>query len=525
MPKQTASKHTSSPLFTQVLNTVLPPQEATSAHITGVFNEWRAAQHRHHQGVDFNYAGGQNLPLNQAAPPIFSPIAGTVVLAGKGTVYNTVSIQDEHGFLHKFLHNKDVVVKVGDHVQPGDCIASMGKFASQAYHVHYEIVSPKMHARINPEQWWNERPGYAQKIANQSTKASVNQSAFHAVPAQDQNQSSSSNALPAERIQLNQHWRYGSYEKDCAALLLNFENLKQSAYFDGRSIAIGIGYDLMQHSNRQIQRDFAQAGIPPLTPKQETLLNQARVTHHLPTRQALAEQLDLRLESRQKAHDLKQTILPRYEEKLSRLLGKDVDLPPSAERIALLSMAYHGRLKGQVLEDVKQGLAEGDRAKVYWTIASSMPANHKPIHTAGFIKRFCMEAAYFNLYEQESYAQTSEKTQQHIQNMAALHMHTYKSIKAFYVKYSDRFPEVKDFLTHMDVHIAGNTINKTLDVAASVAPKLREDSYINIKAANHAIPQTSHAPNTATVTPDSIDVEVDAAAVEPETKRRMGLRL
>jgi len=151
--------------YQEVMNTMLPHQQHTAAHITGHYGEVRAKGP--HGGSDFNYAGGQS-GVNLEHPGIHSPISGEVTFVGGQ--YGTIKIRDADGNSHEILHTQSQSVKVGQHVDVGDEIGQMGgrgPKGSQQYaqHVHYQMKDASGHA-VNPEEFWRNRspgqPGHAQ---------------------------------------------------------------------------------------------------------------------------------------------------------------------------------------------------------------------------------------------------------------------------------------------------------------------------------------------------------------------------
>ena len=141
--------------YEHTMQVMLPPQNGVKPHITGHFGEHRGE--KSHGGSDFNYVGGQT-GRNLQHPTIHAPIAGTVTSVGGR--YGTVMIQDAQGNSHQILHMQDTKVKVGQHVEPGDAIGTMGGRGPQganqyAQHVHYQMKDPAGKL-INPETYWNK---------------------------------------------------------------------------------------------------------------------------------------------------------------------------------------------------------------------------------------------------------------------------------------------------------------------------------------------------------------------------------
>ena len=152
---QAAAAQRQSGSFQHTMQVMLPPQNGVKPHITGHFGEHRGE--KSHGGSDFNYVGGQT-GRNLQHPTIHAPIAGTVTSVGGR--YGTVMIQDAQGNSHQILHMQDTQVKVGQHVEPGDPIGTMGGRGPQganqyAQHVHYQMKDPAGKL-INPETYWNK---------------------------------------------------------------------------------------------------------------------------------------------------------------------------------------------------------------------------------------------------------------------------------------------------------------------------------------------------------------------------------
>lgn len=142
--------------FQAAMNTILPGQNGITPHITGHYGEHRGEKGPH-GGVDFNYVGGQN-GLNLRHPEVHSPVSGVVEVSGGQ--YGTVGIRDKDGNLHQLLHLQSQSVKVGDKVEPGQVVGTMGGRGPRsandyAQHVHYQMKDKNGHL-ISPEAYWGE---------------------------------------------------------------------------------------------------------------------------------------------------------------------------------------------------------------------------------------------------------------------------------------------------------------------------------------------------------------------------------
>lgn len=141
--------------FDAAMRRMLPPQAGVKPHVTSPFHAERGAVD--HQGVDFNYVGGQN-GVNLRHPTVNAPASGTVIFVGGQ--YGTVKIRDAQGNVHEILHMQTQSVRKGDVVQAGDPIGTMGgrgpDGANQfAQHVHYQLRDPQNRI-IDPVAFWND---------------------------------------------------------------------------------------------------------------------------------------------------------------------------------------------------------------------------------------------------------------------------------------------------------------------------------------------------------------------------------
>ncbi|NBG87349.1 peptidoglycan DD-metalloendopeptidase family protein [Isachenkonia alkalipeptolytica] len=109
-----------------------------------IFGEWRP-----HWGIDIPAPMGT---------PIVASLSGEVMLSTYGPSYgNYVVIYHGEGISTLYAHNSQNHVSVGDRVEQGEVIASIGSTGySTGPHLHYEVRvngDPKV---INPYHWLNE---------------------------------------------------------------------------------------------------------------------------------------------------------------------------------------------------------------------------------------------------------------------------------------------------------------------------------------------------------------------------------
>ena len=165
----------------------------------------------------------------------------------------------------------------------------------------------------------------------------------------------------------------GTYQETIRNFLVLTENPSSTlnAHFEGASIAIGYGYDLLQHNNTQVIAALGSVGLT-VTNQQLQMLNQARAGDAV-QRQQVANDLNLSLATQRDALTLVDYVLANeYETRLNRLTA-GINLPQSMERVALLSMVYNGRLQNYggnylVLTPLLDALRDGNRAESWLSL-------------------------------------------------------------------------------------------------------------------------------------------------------------
>ena len=86
-----------------------------------------------HEGIDFPGPPGS---------PIFSVASGIVTFAGRRSGFgNVVEVDHGRGYVTRYAHNKENVVKRGDRVEKGQKIATMGSSGRvTGTHLHFEVM-------------------------------------------------------------------------------------------------------------------------------------------------------------------------------------------------------------------------------------------------------------------------------------------------------------------------------------------------------------------------------------------------
>jgi murein DD-endopeptidase MepM/ murein hydrolase activator NlpD len=85
-----------------------------------------------HAGIDIKADGGT---------PVLAAAAGTVVFSGWSASYGRlVKLQHSNEFVTIYAHNSENLVQVGDEVEAGKMIATVGRSGrASAHHLHFEI--------------------------------------------------------------------------------------------------------------------------------------------------------------------------------------------------------------------------------------------------------------------------------------------------------------------------------------------------------------------------------------------------
>jgi murein DD-endopeptidase MepM/ murein hydrolase activator NlpD len=110
----------------------IPSSWPVQGPITRHFTSSKGGSESYHPGVDI---------AAQTGVPVRSAAGGTVIFAGPDEQYgNLVVIEHGMGLESRYAHNDRLNVQVGDRVQRGQMVASVGSTGnSTAPHLHFEI--------------------------------------------------------------------------------------------------------------------------------------------------------------------------------------------------------------------------------------------------------------------------------------------------------------------------------------------------------------------------------------------------
>jgi hypothetical protein len=207
---------------------------------------------------------------------------------------------------------------------------------------------------------------------------------------------------------LHTDWVKGSYLNDRNYFMKQKENPTgpyTRPYYD-LSIAIGYGFDLIQHSASEITAYLNRVndalglqGTQRVTLSQHdiTLLNEAR-TATPARRNAISQQLNLRFPSQNYATTLLGIMLNEYEIALDAALGSPSELLQSKERTAIISLIYTMTepTSAAILNTIPatiEAIKRDNRAEVWYEIRYN--SNRRGRNTA----RRYSEANQFGLYD------------------------------------------------------------------------------------------------------------------------------
>lgn len=131
-------------LQAEVLPAGRPIKRGWTSSFFGMRTDPFTGKLEHHKGVDFAGKDGSD---------IISVASGVVTYAGPRYGYgNLVEVNHGNGYVTRYGHCKEIMVKVGDTVKKGQLIALMGSTGrSTGPHVHFEV---RLNGKnVNPEKY------------------------------------------------------------------------------------------------------------------------------------------------------------------------------------------------------------------------------------------------------------------------------------------------------------------------------------------------------------------------------------
>jgi murein DD-endopeptidase MepM/ murein hydrolase activator NlpD len=117
----------------QVLPTGRPLKGGWTSSYFGIRTDPFTGKRAHHDGVDF---------AGKLGSDIMAVGAGVVTWSGERYGYgNLVEIDHGNGYVTRYAHSKEILVKIGETVKKGQVVAYMGSSGrSTGPHVHFEVL-------------------------------------------------------------------------------------------------------------------------------------------------------------------------------------------------------------------------------------------------------------------------------------------------------------------------------------------------------------------------------------------------
>jgi murein DD-endopeptidase MepM/ murein hydrolase activator NlpD len=113
----------------------------------------RFGSRRSYNGSDYSYFHTGLDYCGQIGDPIYAAAAGVVVFASPLTVRgNATMIDHGWGVFTAYMHQSEILVKVGDHVEQGQLIGRVGNTGRvEGPHLHFEVLVGGI--QVNPLEW------------------------------------------------------------------------------------------------------------------------------------------------------------------------------------------------------------------------------------------------------------------------------------------------------------------------------------------------------------------------------------
>ncbi len=134
-------------------------QGAFTLPVEPVFAECYASRfgsRRSYNGSEYSYFHTGLDYCGQVGDPIYAAASGVVVFTGLLTVRgNATMIDHGHGVFSAYMHQSEILVKVGDRVEQGQLIGRVGNTGRvEGPHLHFEILVGDV--QVNPLAWLNQ---------------------------------------------------------------------------------------------------------------------------------------------------------------------------------------------------------------------------------------------------------------------------------------------------------------------------------------------------------------------------------
>ncbi len=134
-------------------------QGVFSLPVEPVFAECYASRfgsRRSYNGSDYVYYHTGLDYCGQVGDPVYAAASGVVVFAGPLTVRgNATMIDHGNGVFSAYLHQSEILVNVGDHVEQGQLIGKVGNTGRvEGPHLHFEVLVGGV--PVDPLEWLNQ---------------------------------------------------------------------------------------------------------------------------------------------------------------------------------------------------------------------------------------------------------------------------------------------------------------------------------------------------------------------------------
>jgi murein DD-endopeptidase MepM/ murein hydrolase activator NlpD len=116
----------------------------------------RFGSRRSYNGSDYIYFHTGLDYCGQIGDPIYAAATGVVVFAGPLTVRgNATMIDHGWGVYTAYMHQSEILVSVGDHVEQGQIIGRVGNTGRvEGPHLHFEVLVGDV--QVDPLEWLNQ---------------------------------------------------------------------------------------------------------------------------------------------------------------------------------------------------------------------------------------------------------------------------------------------------------------------------------------------------------------------------------